>query len=380
MRVLLDVSAVPARPVGAGVYTISLAERLARRVDVDLVLLCRRDDAGRWHDLAPGSEVRPSAPPRRAMRLAWEQVAGARQAAGVDVWHGPHYTMPWRNLPVPAVVTVHDLTFFDHPEWHERTKVSFFRHAIARSAARARVLITPSEVTTRRLHRVLAPRAEVVTVPHGVDHERFCPDPDDRLEAADLAVLRTIGVRPPYVAFAGTLEPRKDVPTLVRAFARIGETRPELRLVLAGGDGWGTVAARHEVERSGVATRVLRPGYVPADALPALFRRAAVVAYPSLEEGFGLPVLEALACGAPVITTAGTAMAEVAGGAALHVAAGDEVDLAAGLTRVLDDDALTNQLHAAGPPQASGFTWSRSASAHVEAYRAAASLDRVAGS
>jgi len=372
MRVLLDVSAVPASPVGAGVYTMELAEQLATHADVDLVLLCRRDDAGRWHDLAPGSEVRASAPRRRPTRLAWEQVEGARHAAGVEVWHGPHYTMPWQHLDVPAVVTVHDLTFFDHPEWHERAKVSFFRRAIRWSASRARVLITPSEVTTRRLHSLLAPRAEVLTIPHGVDHERFRPDPGGELVESDLAALRTIGARPPYVAFAGTLEPRKDVPTLVRAFGRLDATRPDLRLVVAGGEGWGTDPVRHAVERSGTATRVLRPGYVAADVLPALFRRAEVVAYPSLEEGFGLPVLEALACGAPVVTTAGTAMAEVGGDAALLVASGDDHALADALASVLDDTALANRLRSAGPRRAAEFTWRRSAAAHVGAYRAAA--------
>ena len=138
VRVLLDVSAVPDRPVGAGVYTVALAEGLERADAIDLVLLARRGDAQRWAALAPGVDVHAVVPSRRPS-CAWEQTGAPRLAArlGVDLWHGPHYTMPLR-LGMPAVVTVHDLTFFDHPEWHERSKVTFFRRMIKASRAARR--------------------------------------------------------------------------------------------------------------------------------------------------------------------------------------------------------------------------------------------------
>ena len=137
VRVLLDVSAVPARPVGAGMYTVALASGLAAHADVDLHLLTRTDDEDRWATIAPAAEVHGAAPVRRPARLAWEQArAGAGRARAPDVWHGPHYTMPLR-AGVPCVVTIHDLTFFDHPEWHERSKVVFFRRMIRAAARRA---------------------------------------------------------------------------------------------------------------------------------------------------------------------------------------------------------------------------------------------------
>ena len=122
MRVLLDVSAVPARPVGAGVYTVALATALSARADVELHLAARSDDEDRWHPIAPGAAVHAVVPRRRPARLAWEQARAPALAARVapDVWHGPHYTMPL-HVGVPCVVTVHDMTFFDHPEWHERS-------------------------------------------------------------------------------------------------------------------------------------------------------------------------------------------------------------------------------------------------------------------
>lgn len=371
MRLLLDVSAVPARPVGAGVYTVHLARELARREDLDLHLLTRRTDARRWRELR--ATVHAEIPDPRPARLVWEQARAGHLAAdlGLDVWHGPHYTMPLR-MATPAVVTIHDLTFFDHPEWHERTKVLLFRRMIRAAAERAAVLVAVSHFTATRLDTLLAPRVPVLVVPHGVDHDRFAPTaPGD---PADLETLHRLGVRPPYIAFAGLLEPRKDVPTLVRAFARVARDRPELRLVLAGRDGWGAAAVRDAVASSGVTSRVLRPGFVPDDALPALYRQAEVVAYPSLVEGFGLPVLEALTCGTPLVTTRGSAMEEVAGEAALLVPPGDAGALAEALDRVLTDPDLAARLRRAGPARAASFTWAASAEGHVDAYRVAAGV------
>jgi len=371
---LLDVSAVPSDPVGAGVYTVALARGLATRGDPDLHLLARRDDGPRWHGVAPGATIHAVAPKSRPARLAWEQAAAPRLAArlGIDVWHGPHYTMPLR-LAIPAVVTIHDMTFFDHPEWHERSKVLFFKRMIAASAGRARLLICVSAFTASRLRAVVPGTGETVVIHHGVDHERFIPagTAAARAHDEDLLLLEPHGITPPYIAFASTLEPRKDVPTLIAAFAAVARSRPDLRLVLAGGDGWGVREVRDATSRSGVATRVIRPGYLPDDAIPALFRRAEAVAYPSLEEGFGLPALEALACGAPVVSTSGSAVAEVVGDAAVLVPPGDAVALAAALERILGDPAGAARLRKAGPMQAAGFTWTTSVEQHVAAYRAA---------
>ena len=339
VRVLLDVSAVPERPVGAGRYTVALASGLAARTEVELHLLSRRDDQARWDSdgrRRRSCTVRRRAGGRSGSRGSRPAVRRLAARLDVDVWHGPHYTMPLR-AGVPSVVTIHDLTFFDHPEWHERSKVVFFRRMIRAAAHRATVLVCVSSYTAERLRALVDPRGEVVVAHHGVDHDRFVAIGDD---AADLSALAAHGIEPPYIAFASTIEPRKNVPTLVRAFARVAASRPELRLVLAGSDGWGAREARDAIAASGVATRVIRPGYLPPDTVPALFRQAAVVAYPSFEEGFGLPALEGLACGAPVVTTAGSALEEVVGDAALLVPPDDPAALAAAIAH----DASTTPL------------------------------------
>ena len=178
----------------------------------------------------------------------------------------------------------------------------------------------------------------------------------------------------PYALFVSTIEPRKNVPTLVRAFGRIAADRPALRLVLAGSDGWGARDAREAIAASGVATQIMRPGYLPNDIVPAFFRRSELVAYPSFEEGFGLPALEGLACGAPVVTTTGSALAEVAGDAALLVPPTDAAALGDAMARVLDEPGVAAGLRAAGPPRAAQFTWSACVDQHIDAYQRAAKI------
>ena len=371
MRLALDVSAVPSRPVGAGVYTVNLVRALAALGEAELHLVTRRRVGRHWADVAPDAICHPSVPDSRPARLAWEQARAPRLAArwGIDVWHGPYSTLPLR-LAGPGVVTIHDLTYFEHPEWHERSEAVVLRRVIRAAVARAAAVVAVSAAIGEALADGLAPRAPVVTIPHGVDHGRFHPGyPGD---ADDLHTLAGLGVRPPYVAFLGTMELRKAVPTLVDAFARVAGDRPELRLVLAGPDGGGSEVVRAAVTASGVATRMIRVRWVPDAALPALYRQAAVVASPSLEEGFGLPALEALACGAPLVTTAGSPMEALAGDAALVVPPGNAGALAWALRRVLDDPQMGARLRRLGPEAASTYTWEASAKAHLEAYRLAA--------
>jgi glycosyltransferase involved in cell wall biosynthesis len=365
VRASLDVSAVPDRPAGGGRYVVELAMALAERDDVELTVVARRGDGARWRRL-PRTGVIERAPVRRPVRLAWEQLALPSIVRGlsVDLHHGPHYTMPER-ASLPKVVTVHDLTFFEHPEWHQRTKVRFFRRAIRVAAERAQALVCVSRVTAERLDTILAPKASVRVVPHGVDHARFRPEPAEE----DEALLTALGVRPPYVAFVGTLEPRKDVPTLVRAFDRVAGSRADLSLVIGGLDGWGAGAVTEAIGAAVNRSRIHRVGYVPEPAVPALLRRASAVAYPSLDEGFGLPALEALACGAPLVTTEATAMAEVTGDAALLVPAGDEDALADALDDAAAGGPANDDRRRRGLERAAGYTWEASAEAHAEVYR-----------
>ncbi|HTW98903.1 MAG TPA: glycosyltransferase family 1 protein [Acidimicrobiales bacterium] len=390
LGVSIDVSAIPAQPVGAGRYVVELVRALGARPDVELTLESRRGDVLRWRELATGPRILAVAPNPRPARLIFEELAlgrVVRRLPGVAVHHAPHYSMPrWSGRP--NVVTVHDCTFIDHPEWHERSKVLVFTRALRQAARHAAAVVCPSETTAERFRALCHPAGTVLVVPHGVDHGRFAPvEPEPGADAARLADLARLGIRPPYVLHLGTLEPRKDVATLVRAFARLaaGTGSPrldggDLSLVLAGLSGWGG----EDLERAlgelpeGLARRIVRPGYVADAALPALLRSCSAFVYASLEEGFGVPVLEALACGAPVVTSRGTVMAEVAGEAALLAAPGDAAALAAALEAALEGGEDRARRRLAGLRQVEPMTWEASAAGHVAAYRFAESTGAAA--
>jgi glycosyltransferase involved in cell wall biosynthesis len=370
LAVSFDATAFPLDARGAGRYAIDVLAALAGRDDVAMTVLTRRGDRARWADQGP-ARVIEGAPNPRPLRLAWEQLQLPRaiRVAAVDVHHGPHYTMPVRAR-LPRVVTVHDMTFFDHPEWHERAKVPFFRRAIQRAARDAAAIIVPSQATADLFLQRFAPAGTLHVVLHGVDQDRFRPE--EPAPGADDGALAQVGAREPYVLFGpATIEPRKDVPTLVRAFDAIAGNHPDVTLVLAGGRGWGWDEAAAAISAARHHDRIQALGFVPDSVVPALLRRAAAVAYPSLQEGFGLTALEALACGVPLVTTTGSAMEEVAEGAALLIPPGDAMRLASALDHVLAGNAGGEERRRLGLARAASATWDAAAAGHAAAYRSA---------
>jgi glycosyltransferase involved in cell wall biosynthesis len=371
--VLVDATAVPADRGGVGRYVDNLLAGLVA-ADADLVITCQRADAERYGRLVGGDGVTvvpgPAAITHRPARLAWEQTGLplVAEQVGAGVVHSPHYTMPLR-AGRPVVVTVHDATVFSIPEVHPPTRGTFYRSAIRTALRRATRCIVPSRATKSELERMLdADPARIDVVPHGVDARAFhVPD-----EAETRRLQSRLGIDGhPYLAFLGVLEPRKNVATLVRAWVQACTDRDQPpALVLAGSSGWDddVDAAIADVPSH---LRVLRPGYLRVTDLPAFLGGAELAVYPSHGEGFGLPVLESMACGAPVLTTRQLALPEVGGDAVAY--AGTDVDsLARELAALLDDPARRTSLSQAARARAQEFTWRASAQAHLASYAAAA--------
>ncbi len=272
------------------------------------------------------------------------------QRARMDVLWFPWNGCSWLNFSRPAVATLHDATSFVIPNYESQTKV-IFRNA----AERCRALITDSIFSAHELARELnVPVDRFIPIPLGVSMEPS--HARARIDVRELA---------PYVLFVGTSEQRKGIVTLVRAMEQVQRTDPHLRLVIAGARGDGI----HGNE----AIAMTELGHIDDGTLAALYRGAAAFAFPSRYEGFGLPVLEAMAHGTPVITTNVTAIPEVAGDAALYVAPDDEVALAAAIARVCGDPALAESLRARGRARAASMTWTRSARSTLDVLEHAAS-------
>lgn len=376
-RVLVDATAIPAQLRGVGRYLDNLLPALVA-AGADVVALAQGRDRQHFTELGIECAADVSVPAGRLGRLAWEQygLPGAARKAGAELLHSPHYTHPLR-WSGPLAVTVHDATFFSNPEWHTRAKGPFFRTATRLAARRADVCIVPAQATADELHTRLGVDPDRMQVAHlGVDPALFAP-PD---AAAKARARAAAGLEPEeeFVAFLGTLEPRKNVPALIRgwvsACSRLAEPPA---LVLAGGAGWD-----RELEAAVAAVpsglRLLRPGYLPLADLPGLLGAAAVVAYPSLGEGFGLPVLEAMACGAAVLTTRRLALPEV-GGDAVAYTEPDEASIADALGWLLTDPELRDRLGRAGLARAAGFSWAACAEAHLAGYERALHHSRLGG-
>jgi len=309
---------------------------------------------------------------------AWRALSLSSQITGIplrrllpeaDLVHATNSIVP-RLGGSPSVITVQDITFVSHPEAHSRLSRFHLRRMVPRACRRARLVIVPSRATAEELaRRCGVDPSKMRVVPDGYDAARFTPRPGQD----DAEALARYGIRAPYLLFLGTLEPRKNLLRLLDAFALLREQGLRHRLVLAGGLGWGYQPVLDRLA-TGEDGSVLRAGRVADRDLPALYRRAAALVYPSLFEGFGLPVLEAMACGTPVVTSNTSSLPEVAGNAALTVAPEDVPALAEAMHAVLTDEAVARRLRAEGPVQAARFTWRETARGTAAVYQEAISL------
>lgn len=303
-----------------------------------------------------------------AVRILWEQMVLPALAARLDVLHCPVNVLPL-SAPCPAVLTIHDLTFLRYPERFRPERQRYLAALTRVSAKRARRIMTDSANTKADVTELFdVPPERIEVVYPGLDDAVFHPFPEDELTE----FRRRKGLPETFILYVGTLEPRKNVASLVRAFALLSERGvSEVPLVIGGGRGWMYDEIFAEVERSGQSDQVVFPGYIPPEELAQWYAAATVFVYPSLYEGFGLPALEAMACGTPVIVSNTSSLPEVVGDAGIQVDPLRTDELAEALVEVLQSKAKREQMAQAGLLQAASFTWNKAAQQLMQIYRQA---------
>lgn len=401
LSVAFDATPLLGRPTGIGAFCAGALEALARRGDLDLSAFAVSWRRRSWIEglLPAGITTEQRAMPARPLHRAWarSRLPPVEWFIGChDVVHGPNFIVP-PTRRAARVVSVWDLTVLLYPELSDpntRAYPDLIRRAVREGAwvhvptrFVAEQVIAEFRVDPERIRRVSLgipplgiPSSGIPLSEHGEPHHRAA-GPTTRPIAAP-AAGHTAGLELPdgcrrYVLAIGTIEPRKDYPRLVTAFGAVADRHPDVALVVVGSDGWGSDRFAAAVAASPVRPRIVRPGYLDDRTLGAVLAGAAVLAYPSLYEGFGFPPLQAMAAGVPVVATAAGAVPEVVGDAAWLVPPGDDDALAVALDRALTGGQHVADLVARGTQRAAAYSWTACAEGLARLY-ADAAADRPA--
>jgi len=363
LRVAIDGMPLIGERTGIGHVTMELLRALASRDDLDLVVYTvTRDGRRRLGDDVPaGVRVGTSPLPARLVGPAWEHLPFPRVehwTGPVDVVHATNYVAPPARAPV--IVTVHDLTFVHQPELVSEDTRRFFEPLLYRAIARGATIHVVSDYVGEEVRAAFGLGPDrVVRVYPGIT----------ATGGGDQATGRRVAGAERYVLALGQLEPRKNLPHLVGAFDQLADADRDLRLVIAGPDGWGRPEFEVAVDAAKHGDRVRWLGYVSDDDRRDLLAGATAFAYPSLYEGFGHPPLEAMAAGVPVVATTGGAVPEITGDAALLADPTDRDALARALGRAIGDERLRADLIGRGHARVREFSWLRAADDFVDLYR-----------
>jgi len=369
MRIAIDYTAAVRQGAGIGRYTRGLVRALAE-IDQqnDYVLFSAgRDRQGGW---PANFRLRPLPLTDRHLSILWQRLRlplPIELVTGrVDILHSPDFVLP-PTLARRKVLTVHDLSFMRYPECSSPPLLEYLLRSVPRSVAHADLILADSQSTRRDLLELLnVPPERVVVLYAGVE-PRYAPQEP----AAVQAVARRYGLARPFILGLGTLQPRKNYVRLIRAYHLLRQRHDvPHQLVIGGGRGWLYEDIDATIAELGLEEKVRLVGFVDDADLPALYAAADLFAFPSLYEGFGIPVLEAMGCGTPVVTADNSSLPEVAGDAAMLVDALDVEALADALWRLIDDGALRQILVQRGQQQVQRFTWRAAAEQLLGAYGA----------
>jgi glycosyltransferase involved in cell wall biosynthesis len=370
MRIGIDAHHINGKPQGSRTHLIELIRALSRIGEDEFLIYSFRPEETQKLLQSTNLLHRRVFPESARLRLPLV-VPALELVDRLDLFHSQYLAPPLSF--VPEVVTIHDVLFETHRDFFEGAFSARSVRLIRRSARRARIVLTVSEFSRQALVELYRlPEERVLVTGNAADPERFRPMTQAEKEASE--VRRRYRLEGPFLLSVGRLEPRKNLARLIRAFGRVREHLDRgLVLALAGPEDFGSTEIVEEAQRLPAGSvRFLGP--VTDEELPSFYNLAEALAYPSLAEGFGMPVLEAMACGTPVLSSPRGALTEVGGEAVLWVDPESEEEVACGLEKILTDDALRRKLAHQGPLRARAFSWEETARRTISAYRTAASL------
>jgi glycosyltransferase involved in cell wall biosynthesis len=364
MRVAIDARKL--HDFGIGTYIRNILRHLARIDQVsEYVLLCAAADMHVAPTLGPNFRAVLEPSPNYSIREQWH-VPLVLQRERPDVYHAPHYVLP-AAVPCPSVVTIHDCIHLMFPQYLPNRRAYLYARTVMWAAARrADAILTVSEASKRDILRFFDVKPEKVVVVHNAIDERFWTPPAEE----DVALVRErYQLEHGFVLYAGNIKPHKNLIRLIEAFDQIRRGGfEEMKLLIIGDEISKMPALRRAVHQHHLHKHVRFLGYVSDETLAILYRLAAVFVFPSIYEGFGLPPLEAMASGTPVVTSNVSSLPEVTGDAAVLVNPHDTSSIVAGVRRVLSDPDFANQLRVKGPVRAREFSWERSVAKTRELY------------
>jgi glycosyltransferase involved in cell wall biosynthesis len=374
MRVLIDCTQVTQKKAGVGVYALNTIRELTRLdTGISWFLLVQNDDPDLDFSscrnvtvVRVNSRIFRKLPFRFLLEQLFIPFLSLRRR--IDVVHSLHYSFPLIPMFAKKVVTIHDMTMFLMPDVHLATKIRYVRFFTGAASRRADALGFDSHSALNDFLKYFPNPRPSCDVVHLGKSPEFRPDLDP---VQVTRVIKEHGLTQPYILYIGTIEPRKNLVRLAEAFSSLTETYPNHTLVIAGMKGWMYESLFELVQTLSLENRVVFTGFVSENDKPYLIRGAQVFTYVSLYEGFGIPVLEALACGTPTLTSNISSIPEVTGDAALLIDPTNMQEIAAGLERLLGDASLRQELMTRSISQAASFSWAATATATLNLYRKA---------
>lgn len=369
MRILIDFTQIPLQKAGVGIYALNLVSAIFNLDKENEYFIVIQNDE-HCLDLIQNQRFRLIKVPakifrRFVFRLFLEQIYLPLLALkhGIDVLHSLHYSFPIFS-PAKKIATIHDMALFLFPKEHLFIKVYYFRFFIYLSSKIADTIIVDSYSTRNDFLKKFGSEDKVRVVYLGRNKD-FSHEPDLK---ATQRIMDKYKIEDPYLLFIGTIEPRKNIGNLIHAFDKLINSGAEYKLVISGKKIWYFNDVFRLVNKLSLEKRVIFTGFIEEEEKPYLIKGARVFVFPSIYEGFGIPVLEALSCGVPTVTSNVSSLTEVAGDAALLVKPNDVNDLYSGIKRLLDDEGLCSRLRQKAILQANKFSWEKTALETIQAY------------